>query len=152
MTQSIGVVDVRRLLDDSKHGKILAQGGKSLAEKWQKELNSAAANLSAMQQHAQSQPAKTPADQQRMQLDLRIAELELRHAQELSRAEVEGYRERARHALLQAVNPVLADLAKEKNLAAVFNIPSNELAYADTRLDITSDLIARADKLPPITM
>lgn len=142
----IGIVNVARLLDESKRGKAQGLLLKSAIDKWQAQLLELAGKLERARQALGTVTAATPPDVLfKLQHDARLAELDLQRAQEVSRLEIEGQREQARAAILRELDVHMTALAKEKGLSLVHSVPSREIVFAAADVDLTAELLARYD-------
>jgi outer membrane protein len=144
---NVGIINLNRLLDESKRGRALGQRLKTTIEKNQAQLTEAESTLEkARQALAKAPPSMPPDPLFKLQRDLRMAELEVRHLQESGRFDIESQREHARNTVLRELDELVRTLAKEKSVSLVLTVPSREVAFAATEIDLTDELLARYDK------
>jgi Skp family chaperone for outer membrane proteins len=144
----IAVININRLLDDSERGQKLGQGIKVAVDHWRARLAELEAKIEkARQLLAKISEGSSAIARFNLQRDAQAAELELRHAQEMSHFEIESKREQGRITVLAELEPVIKQVVAEKNLLLVLMVPSREVAYAAASVDLTNELIARYDKI-----
>ena len=142
---NVAVVNIVRILDESKRGKVLAGMLRSAAEKWQKEL----AELEKQHGEAREKLEKMGQDigeaRFKQEREVRMLELDLRHLQAKAQLDIESRREQARSKVLQEISPIIDNLAKEKGLDLIFTVPAREIAFVAKATDITDELLAKVD-------
>jgi outer membrane protein len=144
---SVGVINLNRILDESKRGRTLSERLRAFAEKSQSDITALEAKLQkARQDLAKAPPQIAPESLFKLQRDVRATELELRQAHERSRFEVEAQREQARSTVLREASPLLSELANERGLTLVLTIPTEQVAFAAPAIDLTAELLGRFDK------
>ena len=77
--------------------------------------------------------------------EVRMLEMELRHIQAKAQLDIESRRDQARSKLLQEINPIMENLAKELSVEVVLTVPAREVIYAAQAIDITDKLLAKVD-------
>jgi outer membrane protein len=143
---SIGIVNLNRLLDESKRGRALSQRLKAVLDGYNSELMEISNRIEKARAGLAKAPPNMPAESlHKMQRDLRVAETEQRHRDEMRRLDVETQREQARAVVLRELDPLLAQLAAERNLTLVLAVPSREVAFAAPSIDLTEELLKRYD-------
>ncbi len=142
----VGIVDIARVLDESKKGKAYSGQLRATAEKWQKQIAETDHKLRQTLERlakgsAEGTPALPLATSFKLQRDKRIFELELQSLQERLRFDIETHREFYREELLASLKPTLEKIAKTNGLAMVLRSPPNGVPYAADGVDITAEVI-----------
>jgi Skp family chaperone for outer membrane proteins len=148
---AVGVINMIKLLDESKRGLALIQQLQGAAEKWQAKarvIEKKPVNVRENLQKTSSTPNVEPEVLFRMQREQQMYELELKQLEERSRADLESSREHFRAQVLMELSKHIEKVAKEKGLKLVLTVPSNEVAYFAPTLDITDELMRRFDTTP----
>jgi outer membrane protein len=146
MESNVAVVHIGRLLDESKRGKVLTGTLRAAAEKWQKEIAEAERQFNELRAKAEQLPNDTAVDARfKIDRDLKLHEMDLRHLQQKARLDIESRRDQARTRVLQEAEPILTKLAEEHRLSLVLSVPSREVAYAAPAIDLTAELLTRFD-------
>lgn len=142
----IGVVDITRLLDESKRGREASAKLRGIVDKWQAQIQEIDGKLRSAQERLQKAGANATLETVfKNQRDMRIFDIELRSLQERQRLDVEANREHMRNQLLADARPVLEKLAQERGLSLVLTTNRGDVAYAADNVDITTELIAALD-------
>jgi Skp family chaperone for outer membrane proteins len=111
----IAVININRLLDESKRGQKLSQEIKAVIDRWRTRIAGLEAKLEKARQHLAETPVGLRADARlNLQRDLQAAELELHHAQEISHFEIESKREHGRTIVLAELEPLINQVVAEK--------------------------------------
>ena len=98
------------------------------------------------EQFQQSASVLNPDAQRERERAIQNFELDLQRFIEDAQAEFLGIRQEVERNFLVTLEPVIEDVAQEKNVHFVFNWPSVALFYADPRFDVTGDIIERLDE------
>lgn len=146
----IGVVDVVRILDESKAGRAFSGKLRAIAEKWQKQLGELEKKLEQTQERLAKgaeagSPALPIATAFKLQRDQRIFEIELQSVQERLRFDIDTHREFYRDELLANLEPLLASVAKSKGLSLILRSPPKGVPFAAPGTDVTDEVIAILD-------
>ncbi len=142
----VAIVNLNRLLDESKRGRALSQRLKAVLDGYNAALLEISNRIEKARQGLAKAPPNLPAESlHKLQRDLRVAELEQRHTDELRRVDIETQREQARNAVLRELDPVLSQLAAERGVSLVLAVPSREVAFAAPQIDLTEELLKRYD-------
>ena len=140
----IGVVDIAKVLDESKLGMRLSKKLEASAMRWQQrgeELKKKHEQASAALQKAAPQDP----NRQRFKRDLQLLEMQLRTSQEQMRYDLETQREEFRATLLQQTKPIIDELSKTKNFSLVLTVPNPMVAYVSDENNITHTVLERLD-------
>ena len=142
---NVAVVNVARILDESKKGKVLAGTLRTAAEKWQKELQDLEKQFTEAREKLEKLGQGISDAHFKQEREVRMLEMELRHIQAKAQLDIESRRDQARSKLLQEINPIMENLAKELSVELVLTIPAREVIYAAQSIDITDKLLAKVD-------
>lgn len=141
------VINISRLLDESKRGKALSARLRSIAEKWQKDLGTVEQKLTHSRARLEKSGLGAPAEVTfRLQRDISILDMERRSLLERQRADIEGHREHFRAQLLDELQPILQGVCEERGLKIVMAVTGPELAFVAPDADITDVVMARLDE------
>jgi outer membrane protein len=146
MAGNIAVVQVGRLLDESRKGKVLSETLRTAADKWQKELDALQTKLREQREKLEGTGAQAGLEARyKIEREMRLTELDLTHLQSKARLDLESRRDQARARVLQELDPLLVALAAEKKFELVLTVPSQLVAFAAKDLDVTDELLRRYD-------
>lgn len=144
----IGVVDVQRIMRESKAGKSLQEQLGAVSRGYREDIGRKEKELSDAREELKRQRALLSADafsRKRDEFEARVAEVQ-RATQERKR-ELERANARAQAELDKAFLTVLGGLAKERGLTMV--VPRRTLILVDDRMDVTDEVIKRLDEQVP---
>lgn len=141
---TVAVMNIARVLDESKAGKAYSGKLRAVVEKWQKQIAEVQTKHTQTQERIQkSAGVGTEETLARLRRDLRLFDMELQSLQERQRFDVETQRESFRGELLARVRAVAEALAKEKDLSLVLAMTGRELVYAADGVDVTDAVMAQ---------
>lgn len=146
---TIGYVDMQRVIEESKMG---TEARATLEEKYREPQK----RLSAEEQAIRELQQKTNRDAALMsqaELDKRTAEIQERvqkFQKEAMATQQELGKDQAQLGgeIVKAAGGVIAELAKEQKLAAVFERNNSGLLYVQDSMNLTGEVIKRLDALP----
>ena len=142
---NVAVVNVARILDESKKGKVLAATLRTAADKWQKELQDLEKQFTEARDKLEKLGQGISDAHFKQEREARMLEMEIRHLQAKAQLDIESRRDQARNKLLQEINPIMENLAKELSLDVVLTVPAREVVFAAQAIDITDKLLAKVD-------
>lgn len=140
---NVAVVNIARLLDESKNGKVLAATLRTAADKWQKELSELEKQFNDSQTKLNQSENVSPEVRFKLERDVRMLEMDIRHLQGKAELDISSRREQARNKVLSEIEPVMKTMAQELNLDLILTIPSQEVAYSSGAIDLTDKLLAK---------
>ncbi len=149
-TSKVAVIDVRRILTESKAGQAALEKLRQLAEQKQAELASRDAEL---------QELRSTIDTQRLSLaEKRLEEMErqlqdgmiaFRRAQDDARRAIEEEQATEFSAIEEKVMPLIQQIGEQGGYTLIFNkFEESGLLYAAAAADITAEVLQRFDALP----
>lgn len=145
---SIGYVDMQRVIEESKLGK---QAYAALKEKFSEPQEAIGKEEQAIRQ-LQETTGRDAALMSQAELDKRKSELQQRVIQ-LQRAAQSAQQELAQDQaklgadIIKPTQQIIAELAKERKLTAVFERSSSGLLYIEDGLNLTDEVLERLDAL-----
>ncbi len=142
---NIAVVNVARILDESKKGKVLAATLRAAADKWQRDLQELEKQFTEAREKLEKLGQGISDAHFKQEREVRMLEVEMRHIQTKAQLDIESRRDQARNKLLQEINPIMESLAKELSIELVLTVPAREVIYAAQAIDITDKLLAKVD-------
>ena len=142
---NVAVVNVVRILDESKKGKVLAGTLRTAAEKWQKELQDLEKQFNEAREKLQKLGQGISDAHFKQEREVRMLEIEVRHMQAKAQLDIESRRDQARSKVLQEISPIMENLAKELGIDVIITVPAREVAFVSEAADITDKLLAKVD-------
>lgn len=142
---NVAVVNVARLLDESKKGKVLAATLRTAAEKWQKELADLEKQFSDGQAKLEQLAAGNSEARAKLEREVRLLELDIRHLQAKAQLDIDSRREQAKNKVLADIEPIMKAMAQEYSLDLILSVPSQQVAYSSAAIDITDKLLEKVD-------
>ena len=143
----VGVVDTGRVLSESKAGRVVRQKLQKINQRWQEQAALAEQRLEEARTRLAKVDQKTPpASAFKMQHDVRMMELGLRHLQESAQADLEAHSDFWQASLSQTLAGVIDEVGKKRQLSMVLTGPNAQMPYVAETLDITSEVITQFDK------
>jgi outer membrane protein len=146
---SIGYVDMQRVILESKQGKAAQSALEKKYEAPQKQLGEEEQAIRQIQQKT----SRDAALMSQAELDKRSAELQGRiqkfQQQALATQEELG-KDKAKLGgnIVKAANEIIAKLAEERKLSAVFERSASGLLYIQDGLNLTDEVVKRLNALP----
>jgi Skp family chaperone for outer membrane proteins len=142
----LAVVNITRLLDQSKRGQGLSDELRAVAEGWQAKITEVEVKLKKAQERLNHQGPSASVEQLfSLQREVRMAELEASGLQQRQRADVEAHRDFFRTQVMNEVRPLLSIIAKEKKLDLVLAMTDDAPAFVAPSIDVTALVIERLD-------
>ncbi|MEK7706199.1 MAG: OmpH family outer membrane protein [Myxococcota bacterium] len=141
------VILMPRILNESQRGKALTAKLRAAADKWQQEANACQKRLQeTAERQAKLGDTAAPEVAFKLRRDRSVLEMELRSLQERMRFDVDVHREFYSAQVVEALRPVLAELAKERQLGLILPIDGhNDASYVHSDHDLTAEVIRRFD-------
>jgi outer membrane protein len=146
----IAYVVLQRVANESADGKVATTRIQALQQKKAAELNEKNKQLQAAQQKLEKEASVlsvTAASELQKQVDR--LQVEIQRNQQDAQAEVQELQQQLQQEFQQRLEPVLQELGKEKGLHFIFNGPDAGLVWADSALDLSSEVIKKLDALKP---
>lgn len=142
----IAYVVLQRVAQESNEGKSASAKVQALNQKKVAELGERQKQAQGLQEKIEKGGAVlSEAARADLQLQLDRAQKDLQRATEDAQAEVQALQQRLQEEFQQRLLPVIEIVAREKNLHFIFNGPDSGLVWADSSLDLTTDVVRRLD-------
>jgi outer membrane protein len=142
----IAYIDLQFIASNSVEGKAATAKIQDFTKKAQAELAAKSKQMEDLRNKL-LQGGTVLSDQARMQLEREIEKLgrELQFAQQDAQDEQNQLTANLQNEFQTRLNPVIDEVAKEKSLHMVFSIVDSGAIWANTGLDITSEVMKRLD-------
>lgn len=146
----VAYVVLQRIANESADGRVATTRIQALQQKKAAELNEKNKQLQTMQARLEKEGsvmnAAVAAD---LQKNIEKLNLEVQRFTQDAQAEVQELQQSLQDEFQSRLTPVLAQVATDMGLQFVFNGPDAGLVWADSALDITSDVIKKLDAAKP---
>ena len=142
----IAFVVLQRIVNESAEGKAASGQIQALQQKKANELNDKNKQLQAIQQKLEKEVTVMAANVQAdLQKQAERIQVEIQRFTQDAQQEIQDLQNNLQAQFQQKIDPILAQVGQEKGLHFIFNGPDSGLVWADTGLDISSDVIRRLD-------
>ena len=144
-------VNIQRVAAESGQGKLLSSRVQALNNKKLTDLNDKNKALQAVQQRLES-GSSVLSDVARAQLekDIDRQQTEIQRFTDDAQKEVQDLQTELQAEFQQKLGPVVQQVAQEKKLEILFSALDAGIIWADTGLDLTSEIIRRFDVAAPV--
>ncbi len=142
----VAYVVLQRIANESADGRVATTRIQALQQKKAAELQEKQKQLTGMQQKLEKEGSVMSASASGdLQKQIEKVTLEVQRFTQDAQAEVTELQQELQQEFQQRLEPVLAQVASEMGLQFVFNGPDAGLVWADSALDISSDVIKKLD-------
>lgn len=142
----VAYVVLQRIANESADGRVATTRIQALQQKKAAELTEKNKQLTTMQQRLEKEGAVMSASAAAdLQKNIEKLNVEVQRFTQDAQAEVQELQQQLQQEFQQRLEPVLAQVAQEMGLQFVFNGPDAGLVWADSSLDISSDVIKKLD-------
>ena len=146
----VAYVVLQRIANESADGRVATTRIQALQQKKAAELNDKNKQLTAMQQKLEKEGAvMSPSVAAELQKNIEKVTLEVQRFTQDAQAEVQELQQTLQQEFQQRLEPVLQQVATDMGLQFVFNGPDAGLVWADSALDISSEVIKKLDSAKP---
>jgi outer membrane protein len=146
----VAYVVLQRIANESADGRVATTRIQALQQKKAAELNDKNKQLTAMQQRLEKEGAvMSPSAAAELQKNIEKVTLEVQRFTQDAQAEVQELQQTLQQEFQQRLEPVLQQVATDMGLQFVFNGPDAGLVWADSALDISSEVIKKLDSAKP---
>lgn len=143
----VAIIDVERVLLESKRGKSGLQEIDTLRQSKEAESKRMQEEISNLRQRLSEGSLSLPDDKiAELQKDMEAKVIALRRFQEDANAELTKLRNAVLQRIEKSVFPVINEIGKEDGYTLIFNKYNSGLIYADDAVDITDRVIQRYDQ------
>ena len=149
----VAYVVLQRIANESADGRVATTRIQALQQKKAAELNEKNKQLQTMQQKLEKEGSVMSASAAGdLQKQIEKLTLDVQRFTQDAQAEVQELQQQLQSEFQQRLEPVLAQVAQDMGLQFVFNGPDAGLVWADSALDISSEVIKKLDaSKPPAT-
>ena len=146
----VAYVVLQRIANESADGRVATTRIQALQQKKAAELNERNKQLQTMQQKLEKEGSVMSASAAaELQKNIEKQTLEVQRFTQDAQAEVQELQQSLQQEFQQRLEPVLQQVATEMGLQFVFNGPDAGLVWADSSLDISSEVIKKLDSAKP---
>jgi outer membrane protein len=146
----IAYVVLQRIANESAEGRVATTRIQALQQKKAAELTEKQKALTTAQQKLEKEGSvMSLGAQAELQKQIERMNLEVQRFTQDAQQEVQELQQQLQGEFQQRLEPVLQAVAQEKGLQFVFNGPDAGLVWADSALDISTDVIRRLDAAKP---
>jgi outer membrane protein len=146
----IAYVVLQRIANESADGRVATTRIQALQQKKAAELTDKQKALASAQQKLEKEGSvMSLGAQAELQKQVERMNLEVQRFTQDAQQEVQELQQQLQGEFQQRLEPVLQAVAQEKGLQFVFNGPDAGLVWADSALDISTDVIRRLDAAKP---
>jgi outer membrane protein len=146
----VAYVVLQRVANESGEGKAATARIQGLQQKKAAELNDKQKQLQTAQQKLEKEASvlsSTAAGE--LQKQVERLQVEIQRFTQDAQQEVQELQQQLQQEFQVRLEPVLQEIGKEKGLHFIFNGPDAGLVWADSSLDISSDVIKKLDAAKP---
>jgi outer membrane protein len=146
----VAYVVLQRIANESADGRVATTRIQALQQKKAAELNEKNKQLQGMQQKLEKEGSVMSAGAAaELQKNIEKTTLEVQRFTQDAQAEVQELQQTLQQEFQQRLEPVLQQVATDMGLQFVFNGPDAGLVWADSALDISSEVIKKLDSAKP---
>jgi outer membrane protein len=138
-------VDIQAIAQNSSAGKDASAKLKTLSDKKSAEIGEKNKQLQALQTRQQSAGVLNDTARQQLDKDIDRLQREIQFAQQSAQAEMQDLQNELQGEFQKKLLPIIAAIAKEKGLHAVFSVQDAGAAYVQEGLDLSDEVIKRLD-------
>ena len=146
----VAYVVLQRIANESADGRVATTRIQALQQKKAAELNERNKQLTSLQQKLEKEgsvmSASASAD---LQKQVEKLTLDVQRFTQDAQAEVQELQQQLQNEFQERLTPVLAQVASDMGLHYVFNGPDAGLVWADSALDISTEVIKKLDSAKP---
>jgi outer membrane protein len=142
----VAYIVLQRVAQESSEGKAASAKVQALNQKKLAELGDRQKQAQALQEKMDKGGAvMSEAARADLTKQLERLNVDLQRATQDAQQEVQELQQRLQEEFQQRLLPIIEQVAREKNLHFIFNGPDSGLVWADTGLDITTDVVRKLD-------
>jgi outer membrane protein len=146
----VAYVVLQRIANESADGRVATTQIQALQQKKAAELNEKNKQLQTLQARLEKEGSvMSPAVAGDLQKQIEKLNLEVQRFTQDAQGEVQELQQQLQQEFQARLEPVLAQVATDMGLQFVFNGPDAGLVWADSALDISSEVIKKLDSAKP---
>jgi Skp family chaperone for outer membrane proteins len=143
----IAFVDVRYVFAASRDGKAAATAIQALESKKKADIDAKTREVEALQQKlTQGGTVLNDESRGRLERDVARAKVDFERLVQDAQTEVQELQQQFQRAFSRKLFPAIGEVAKSRDLWAVFSLGEGNVLWHQTALDISPDIVARLDK------
>lgn len=152
MASTIGVINIQKIMQESKAAKSVRSQLESKQKSFQKDLDAKQKQLLGEDKQLVEQRNKISKDAfEKKVKEFQTKAAEAQRAIQTKKAALDKGFAAALNTIQQKIASIAASIAKEKSLELI--VAASQLVYADNKLDITEEALKQLDKdLPSVTV
>ncbi|MEW6319973.1 MAG: OmpH family outer membrane protein [Acidobacteriota bacterium] len=140
----VAYVVLQRIANESEDGKAAAAKIQAFQQQKAAELNEKNKQLQALQQKLEKEGSvMSVSAQAELQKQIERTQVEIQRFTQDAQADLQELQNNLQAEFTQKIEPVLAEVGREKNLHFIFNGPDAGLVWADAALDVSADVIKK---------
>jgi Skp family chaperone for outer membrane proteins len=145
----IAFVDVQYVFATSRDGKAAASAIQALESKKKADIDAKNKEVEALQQKlAQGAAVLNEETRGRLERDVARARIDFERLVQDAQSEVQDMQQQFQRAFSRKLFPAIGEVAKARDLWAVFSIGEANLLWHQPALDISGEIVARLDGAP----
>jgi outer membrane protein len=142
----IAFVVLQRIVNESAEGKAASAQIQALQTKKANELNEKNKQAQGLQQKLEKEGSVMSGSAQAdVQKQIERIQVDIQRFTQDAQQEIQDLQNNLQAQFQKKIDPILAQVGQEKGLHFIFNGPDSGLVWADTGLDISTDVIKRLD-------
>lgn len=144
--QTIAVVDVQKILQESSAGRIARDLLESSTKRAKEKIDGMKIELDGMQQRYETQSAVlSPESRQALEQEILEKQYILRQELQKSQMDLQSQDANLTSSILDDLKPILEEVAKEKGLSMIIEKGEAGVLYSEDKLDLTDIVLTRYD-------
>jgi Skp family chaperone for outer membrane proteins len=142
----IAFVDLQHVFATSREGKAATTELQALENKKQAEIDAKTKEAQSLEQKLTlATTLLTDEARGKLERDIARAKVDFERLLQDSQAEVQEVQQQFQRAFSRRLFPAIGEVAKERNLWAVFSLDQENVLWHNTALDISDEVVARLD-------
>ncbi len=146
----VGVIDPQQILTDSKLGKTALADLSRFKDQKEAEIQAKQSDLTNLEAQLDKQRLSlADAKIQELQSKIQTAGVELQRLQEDAQKQLTQKRDEVLARVDKAIMPIIDQLGQEQGYTLIFRKFDSGLVFADSRVDLTAEVVRRLDQTTP---
>ena len=142
----VGVVDAQQVIYKSVKGKALLQSLNNYVQQKQNQIKQVVAEAQQTEKEYKTKLASL-SDEKKLAMQKKLSDYQTRikRMQEDAKRELQVKQKEGFEKFQKLLQPIIDQIAKEKNLDVVFNLAQSGIVYLSPNADLTAEAIKRVD-------
>jgi outer membrane protein len=141
----IGVINAQKVIQETKKGKEITAKLEKLGQGKQQQVEALREEIKKLEKDSVS-PALNDQTREKKNSDLVNKRTELKRFIEDAQREMQQKSANELNTLRQDIMPVIEKIGKEKGFSLILDLTTSGIAYYDSAIDVTNEVIAEYDK------